>query len=103
MKALKHFVVHAGSVSHSYGAGDDVPPEHVALVGRSGLLDGKASEGDAEPSGDEFDLSGTAEEILAWVGDDAGRAGVALDAEEATAKPRKGLSASLSDLVDAGL
>lgn len=44
---------------------------------------------------------GTVPEILSWVGEDAERAQKALDAEVESSKPRKGLVASLTEIIDA--
>lgn len=49
-----------------------------------------------EPSGVP---SGTIAEVLEWVGDDLGRAGVALTAEQASETPRSTLIASLADII----
>lgn len=42
---------------------------------------------------------GTAEQVLAWVGDDAGRAATALATEQARDRPRSVLTAQLEKLV----
>lgn len=44
--------------------------------------------------------SGSAKEVLDWVGDDEARAQEALDAEQAKDHPRKGLTSDLQDLLD---
>ena len=43
--------------------------------------------------------SGSAKEVLDWVGDDKDRAQRAYDAEQAKDEPRKGLSSDLEDLL----
>ncbi|MCX5137583.1 hypothetical protein OOK06_36560 [Streptomyces sp. NBC_00340] len=48
--------------------------------------------------GDAYPEGGSAEEVKAWVGEDAERARTALEAEEARDKPRAGLSAHLKKL-----
>ena len=45
--------------------------------------------------------AGTVPEVLSWVGEDVERAQKALDAEVETEKPRKGLVASLTEMIDA--
>ena len=45
--------------------------------------------------------SGTAPEVLSWVGDDAEKAQRALDVELADSKPRRGLLSSLQSVINA--
>lgn len=42
---------------------------------------------------------GTSAEVLAWVGEDTGRAQTALDAENESHKPRKGLIEELKEIL----
>lgn len=58
---------------------------------------------DAAPpaDGDELDLSGTVEEVCAWIGDDPERALVALETENESAKPRKGVTDHAEAVIDA--
>jgi hypothetical protein len=80
------------------GIADRVARGQLRLVNE----DGSAIQGDAStvrapaPDGPP---AGTAEQVLAWVGDDPQRAAAALDAEKASEKPRKGLVSALEPLV----
>lgn len=59
-----------------------------------------ASEGsDGSESHENGVPKGSSKEVLAWVGDDPERALLALEAEQAEDKPRKGLVSDLEDLV----
>jgi hypothetical protein len=61
------------------------------------------NEGQAPPAGDpgtgDEVPDGTAEVVLAWVGDDVDRARQALAAEGERAKPRAGVTAKLTELI----
>ncbi len=58
-----------------------------------------ADAGEGEPSAPR-PPEGTADEVLAWVGEDAERAAAALEAEQARAKPRSTLVAQLEKLAE---
>lgn len=57
---------------------------------------GPAQEPDRPPA--ELNIDGTAQDVLAWVGDDPDRAGEALAAEQAKDKPRSTLVKQLEKL-----
>lgn len=85
----------AGAFHHLY-AGQPVPDgldaDHVNQL----IAEGMITDGD-QPAGDE---PGTVEEVLAAVGDDPAKAAAALDAEKASAKPRKTLVDKLTGIVE---
>jgi hypothetical protein len=75
------------------------PPDPVTVEARiSGLASG--SDQGVSPETEAVQVpKGTSAEVLAWVGLDSDRAQLALDAEQATAKPRKGLVEELEELL----
>lgn len=68
---------------------------------RAGRVDSEEAVADSTPKEPEKPTAptGTSREILAWVGDDKERAQLALDAELAADRPRKGLVDDLEKLV----
>lgn len=76
--------------------------EFLALGGAPVTVIEDAPEPDPvpEPAADLLDISGTAKEVLAWVGDNPARAVEAREAEAARDKPRSTLLKSLDELAD---
>lgn len=72
--------------AHAVKVGEDTPPADAST--------GEAPEGEQVPDG-------TADDVLAWVGDDPARAAVAVEAEQGREKPRKTLLANLEKLTAA--
>lgn len=70
---------------------DPYAPQDPYAVDASGAVSHSAS-GDSTPKG-------TSSEVLSWVNSDKVRAQQALDAETATAKPRKGLVEELEEIL----
>ncbi|MFI6477367.1 hypothetical protein ACIBH1_05505 [Nonomuraea sp. NPDC050663] len=85
---------------HELAEGDIVKgglAEHLADDPRVEVLDQPAE----TPAGDgELDITGTVDEVLAWVGDDPGRAAEAHAAEQAKDTPRSTLLAKLAKLAE---
>jgi len=91
---------------------DNAPPDSVEVIdaapesqtvetpagGQSGP-DGGASREDTEV-GDVPPTEGTIEDLMTWVGDDAGRAALALQAEQAKEKPRSTVVKRLGALTE---
>lgn len=59
-----------------------------------------APETDTEAEGDGPPVDGTAEQLMAWVGDEPGRASLALAAEQAKDKPRSTVVKRLAALIE---
>lgn len=74
---------------------DPYSPQDPYSVDASGAVTEAATQ---EPA-PQLVPKGTSSELLAWVGGDKERAQRALDAENATSKPRKGLVEELEELV----
>jgi hypothetical protein len=77
---------------------DPYSPQDPYAVDASGAVVDSATETPA--ASDEVQVpKGTTSELLSWVGDDKERAQRALDAENATDKPRKGLVEELEEIL----
>jgi hypothetical protein len=79
-------------------AGADKSPEPAAPQRPEDPPAGPESDSDPEPDGepgDELDITGTAADVLEWVGDDPQRAAEARAAESAKDKPRSTLLTKL--------
>ncbi|GCD37943.1 hypothetical protein OEIGOIKO_05753 [Streptomyces chrestomyceticus JCM 4735] len=83
-------------------AQDWAPPAEAIAPGASAATeddDGKSS--GAAPDA-ELDIDGTADAVLAWVGDDPERAGDAIELETAKDKPRQTLLKKLGKIAESG-
>lgn len=83
---------------HPVKAGDEVDgglAEYLANSGDPVEILGETPEPDPDVVPD-----GTADEVLAWVGDDQTRAAEALDAENTREKPRSTLAAKLAKITE---
>ncbi|MFI6813765.1 hypothetical protein ACIBG7_15195 [Nonomuraea sp. NPDC050328] len=69
--------------------------EHLAGDPRVEILDQPG-----DPADGDLDATGTIDEVLAWVGDDPGRAAEAHAAEQAKDKPRSTLLAKLAEIIN---
>ncbi|MEV0382415.1 hypothetical protein [Nonomuraea sp. NPDC050643] len=81
--------------AHAYAAGAP-----VRVLDSAGIEDAVPPQEPDTPDG--LDISGTAKEVLAWVGDDPGRAAEARDAEAGQDKPRSTLLKALDEIAAKG-
>lgn len=79
---------------------DPVEPEDESEPTGDDPAGGDGDDGDEPPA--ELNIDGTAQEVLAWVGDDEGRAAEALAAEQARDRPRSTLVKSLQKIAEGG-
>ncbi|MFJ2007001.1 hypothetical protein [Streptomyces chartreusis] len=80
--------------------GPHCPPESVPQDGVGGSQEPPPSD-DPQTMGTELDIEAKADDVLAWVGEDAERASEALRQEQARDKPRSTLLKQLAKLADA--
>lgn len=83
-----------------FNQGDVLEGELAAYALGTGCpVDDLDAEPPADPRAGELDITAPAPAVLAWVGDDPERAAQALAAEQATEKPRAGLTGQLQKML----